>query len=152
VFLERRTTMDLAHNAMTGVFMRLLEYYKGILFLTTNRDSAFDDALLSRIAMKLRYERHNEDQRKTMWTKMLERVGFRGVLAEDLAEFAIPNLNGREIRNIVKTAHLLLRSEDDKAIPEIEYVKKALKVYKDSSQVWTGNHATSALGKKGEPT
>lgn len=47
VYLERRSTQDLARNAMTGVFLRQLEYYRGVLFLTTNRDSAFDEAICS---------------------------------------------------------------------------------------------------------
>ena len=37
VFLEERSLHDLERNAMVAVFLRQLEYYRGILFLTTNR-------------------------------------------------------------------------------------------------------------------
>lgn len=80
LFLERRTaSSDLKRNAMTGVFLRLLEYYREVLFLTTNRDCAFDDAMCSRITMFLLYERHNEDQRRTVWTHLFERGGLKGI-------------------------------------------------------------------------
>lgn len=53
VFLERRKDNDVNRNAMVGVFLRLLEYHQGILFLTTNRVESFDDAFNSRISIKL---------------------------------------------------------------------------------------------------
>lgn len=37
VFLEERTQADLQRNALVSVFLRALEYYDGILILTTNR-------------------------------------------------------------------------------------------------------------------
>jgi AAA+ superfamily predicted ATPase len=37
VFLEERSLHDLERNALVSIFLRLLEYYSGILFLTTNR-------------------------------------------------------------------------------------------------------------------
>lgn len=135
VFLERRTASDLTRNAITSVFLRQLEYYKGVLILTTNRDCAFDDAMCSRIAVFLHYERHNEDQRKTIWTNMFERVGLNGT-TEELAEFAKPEFNGREIRNIIKTAQTLSRSKDDEAKLEIDHVRRAFQVYEASTKVW----------------
>ncbi|KAK7019025.1 AAA family ATPase [Favolaschia claudopus] len=44
VFLEKRTLTDVHRNALVSVFLRLLEYYEGILFLTTNRVNTFDGA------------------------------------------------------------------------------------------------------------
>lgn len=74
IFLERRTENDiqrydsideihviqsrsLSHfrNAMVGIFLRLLEYHQGILFLTTNRVKSFDNAFYSRISIALKY-------------------------------------------------------------------------------------------------
>uniref|UniRef100_L2G1I5 AAA family ATPase n=1 Tax=Colletotrichum fructicola (strain Nara gc5) TaxID=1213859 RepID=L2G1I5_COLFN len=37
VFLEEREKMDLKRNALVSVFLRVLEYYEGILILTSNR-------------------------------------------------------------------------------------------------------------------
>ena len=41
VFLEARTSQDLHRNALVSIFLRLLEYFQGILFLTTNRVATF---------------------------------------------------------------------------------------------------------------
>lgn len=37
VFLEKRNMQDVYRNALVSVFLRQLEYFQGILFLTTNR-------------------------------------------------------------------------------------------------------------------
>lgn len=48
VFLHQRSTTDLARNALVSIFLRQLEYYQGILILTTNMikqcDPAFESA------------------------------------------------------------------------------------------------------------
>ena len=54
VFLEARTAQDIHRNALVSIFLRLLEYFQGILFLTTNRVTTFDDAFQSRIHIALR--------------------------------------------------------------------------------------------------
>jgi hypothetical protein len=56
VFLEMRALNDLTRNGLVSMFLRKLEYYEGILFLTTNRIAQFDGAILSRIHLLLRYE------------------------------------------------------------------------------------------------
>lgn len=37
VFLEKRNLQDVHRNALVSIFLRQLEYFQGILFLTTNR-------------------------------------------------------------------------------------------------------------------
>ncbi|KAI8718086.1 Protein MSP1 [Fusarium sp. LHS14.1] len=55
VFLAERRRDDFNRNALVAVFLRVLEYYAGILFLTTNRIGDFDEAFASRIHMSLHY-------------------------------------------------------------------------------------------------
>jgi len=55
VFLASRDRHDLKRNSLVAVFLRILEYYTGILFLTTNRVGTFDEAFRSRIHMWLYY-------------------------------------------------------------------------------------------------
>ncbi|KAK0219519.1 hypothetical protein EDD85DRAFT_797169 [Armillaria nabsnona] len=43
VYLKQRSLHDLVWNPMVAVLLRHVEYYHGILFLTTNRTKAFDD-------------------------------------------------------------------------------------------------------------
>jgi hypothetical protein len=124
VYLERRTFSDLIRNAMTGIFLRELEYYRGVLFLTTNRVVMFDDAFCSRISMFLHYEKHDKETRATIWRTLLQRLRCNNVqdqvfhtadLDELSAEFSKADLNGREIRNIVQTAMTLARSKGELA-------------------------------------
>ncbi|KAK3401470.1 hypothetical protein B0T20DRAFT_389424 [Sordaria brevicollis] len=55
VFLAERSRTELKRNALVSVFLRVLEYYHGILFLTTNRVGSIDDAFKSRLHMMLYY-------------------------------------------------------------------------------------------------
>ncbi|BBN09186.1 hypothetical protein MPTK1_4g17880 [Marchantia polymorpha subsp. ruderalis] len=113
VYLEKRTvSSDLTRNAMTGLFLRYLEYYKGVLLLTTNRILTFDDAFRSRISVFLRYPKLTTDQRQIIWTNLLKRAQLEGdesgvqKLVHDMAGL---ELNGREIRNAIQNAQTLAR-------------------------------------------
>ncbi|KAK5651408.1 hypothetical protein OQA88_12496 [Cercophora sp. LCS_1] len=55
VFLAKRTPQDFKRNGLVSVFLRVLEYYAGVLFLTTNRIGDFDEAFGSRIHISLHY-------------------------------------------------------------------------------------------------
>ena len=113
-FLERRTIHDLQRNALVSIFLRLLEYFQGILFLTTNRVESFDDAFKSRIHIALRYENLDKKARKTIWKTFLERVAreerepgeaARDVVnSEALEDLARHEINGREVRVIAMAA------------------------------------------------
>lgn len=74
VFLEQRTLMDLERNALVSVFLRVLEYYEGILILTSNRVGTFDEAFKSRIQLSLHYEALTKAQRSTIWKNFIERL------------------------------------------------------------------------------
>ncbi|RPA77996.1 hypothetical protein BJ508DRAFT_161466 [Ascobolus immersus RN42] len=74
VFLEKRTMHDLHRNALVSVFLRLLEYFQGILFLTTNRVQSFDEAFQSRIHVALRYDDLTFSAKKQIWTNFINMV------------------------------------------------------------------------------
>ncbi|PNP60836.1 hypothetical protein FNYG_14456 [Fusarium nygamai] len=74
VFLEQRTLTDLERNALVSVFLRVLEYYEGILILTSNRVGTFDEAFKSRIQLSLHYESLTKNQRRTIWENFLNRL------------------------------------------------------------------------------
>ncbi|KAI1955153.1 hypothetical protein LOZ58_006845 [Ophidiomyces ophidiicola] len=56
MFMEKRTSFHDAQNRLVTVFLCKLKYYEGIFFLTTNHLVEFDDAVLSRIHLKMKYE------------------------------------------------------------------------------------------------
>ncbi|GJE84502.1 ATPase family AAA domain-containing protein [Phanerochaete sordida] len=103
VFLEQRSLHDLERNAMVAVFLRHLEYYRGILFLTTNRVRTFDEAFLSRIHVALHFRELTHDAKAQIWTAFLLKVGIT-VSDEQLALLAERKVNGREIKNATRTA------------------------------------------------
>ncbi|KAJ5701520.1 P-loop containing nucleoside triphosphate hydrolase protein [Penicillium malachiteum] len=65
---------DLKRNALVSVFLRVLDYYSGILFLTTNRVGIIDEAFKSRIHISLYYPHLDEHQSKRIWEINLQRL------------------------------------------------------------------------------
>jgi hypothetical protein len=56
------------------VFLQTLEYYPGMMFLTTNRVGQIDDAIASRIHFKLKYDNLNLEQQTNIWRRFLEKA------------------------------------------------------------------------------
>jgi hypothetical protein len=119
VFLEARgdktSTGDAAaRNALVAVFLRHLEYFSGIVFLTTNRIHVFDAAMKSRVHLALGYSAPDMDSRRLIWTHTFSKLpeDERGHELEAAVEgLSRTSLNGREISNIVTTARTLARFE-----------------------------------------
>ena len=74
VFLEKRSSAHLLRNSLVSVFLRKLEYCSAVLFLTTNRVSEFDDAILSRIHLSLKYGNLGIQDRRVVWLNTLRRA------------------------------------------------------------------------------
>ncbi|ELR14969.1 ATPase, AAA domain containing protein [Acanthamoeba castellanii str. Neff] len=108
VFLEKRTENDVKRNAMVGIFLRLLEYHQGVLFLTTNRVKCFDKAFHSRISVAIKYEDLGVDSRTQIWTTLLQVANISGI---DPAELCVYDINGRQIRTIIRLALALAKTE-----------------------------------------
>ncbi|KAK5658406.1 hypothetical protein OQA88_2383 [Cercophora sp. LCS_1] len=135
VFLAERRQNDFSRNGLVAVFLRVLEYYAGILFLTTNRIGDFDEAFASRIHMSLHYPaldeistirvfklnlgmikaRYKESGRKLKIddTEIIHMVG------EFWRKHDKARWNGRQIRNACQTA--LALAEFDAQPPGKKY-------------------------------
>ncbi|KAI8712655.1 ATPase-AAA-core domain-containing protein [Fusarium sp. LHS14.1] len=74
VFLAKRDQKDVQRNGLVSVFLRILEYYSGILFLTTNRVGAIDDAFRSRLHLTLYYPKLTKKQTKEIFKHNFERI------------------------------------------------------------------------------
>lgn len=93
---------------MTLNSLRHVEYYRGILFLTTNRVQAFDEAFLSRIHVALHFHELSLASREQIWTAFIARVGASDIItAEQVVELASRDINGRQIKNAARTAQSL---------------------------------------------
>jgi SpoVK/Ycf46/Vps4 family AAA+-type ATPase len=114
MLLECRTKSDnIVRNAMVCVMLRLVEYYRGILFLTTNRVECLDPAFQSRVQCALRYQPLNAAGRRAIWEDLLARRGAGEVDTEvDLDSLAAHELNGRQIKNVLQLALALARHEN----------------------------------------
>ncbi|KAH9899116.1 putative AAA family ATPase [Xylariomycetidae sp. FL2044] len=129
VFLERRGADELDRNSIVAIFLRLLEYYRGVLFMTTNRVEAIDSAFQSRIHLTVQYPPLDADARRQVWTRFIQRSCRDNLLEPaDYAELAEVEVNGREIKNMIKTAQLLARHE--KAPLEMEHLRTVMRVAK----------------------
>lgn len=115
MFLEARNMRDIQRNALVSIFLRLLEYFQGILFLTTNRVETFDDAFQSRIHIALRYDPLDLRAKKTIFKMFVDKARAQQKSGEDrivftdedYSDLARYNLNGRQIKNTVIRAQAL---------------------------------------------
>jgi hypothetical protein len=141
VFMAERNPQDIARNELVSIFLRELEYFRGIIFLTTNLYSTIDTAFRSRVNIHLLFNPLPPASRLVLWRKFLDRLPpmkkpmaiednpFNGddadvdgtsdstvasaklvyqkpldcLTAEDLEELSLWELNGREIKNSIKT-------------------------------------------------
>lgn len=104
-----------------------MEYYKGILILTSNRANAIDRAFQSRIHLTLRYPSLSTEAKTAIWKHFVQGTTWAAgntLTDEHYQKLNTLPVNGREIKNIVKTAFLL--ASRDKAPLSIENLKKVV--------------------------
>jgi hypothetical protein len=129
VFLEARSAHDLERNKIVSIFLRTLEYYEGILFLTTNRVKNMDPAFQSRIHISMEYPGLDKMARMQVWTNFLKMIDNE--LSEtEMDLLANVEINGRQIKNVLKTSGLLARHKGTKL--RYEHLKTVLDVEKHS--------------------
>nr|XP_001394382.2 hypothetical protein ANI_1_1882094 [Aspergillus niger CBS 513.88] len=112
VFLSARGK-DLARDALVSVFLRRLEYFRGVAILTTNRKHDIDPAFRSRIHFTMHYPDLDTDSRMEVWKNFLTNVAksseLAGFTSDDFVALSRHSLNGRQIKNIVSCAVSLAR-------------------------------------------
>lgn len=105
-----------------AVLLRVLEYYQGIMILTTNRITSLDVAVQSRIHLAIRYEDLSEDYKAAIFNMFLdqldkqepESIKDRGSINDWIEEYGrVAKLNGRQIRNVISAALALARSKEE---------------------------------------
>ncbi|PTB58279.1 hypothetical protein M431DRAFT_479776 [Trichoderma harzianum CBS 226.95] len=127
VFLAARTKEDFVRNGLVAVFLRVMEYYAGILFLTTNRVGDFDEAFTSRIHISLYYPELDAGKTLEVFDNNLamiedrfakknrliniENTKIRGFAATHFLQHKEARWNGRQIRNACQTALALAEYE-----------------------------------------
>ena len=195
VFLEARSLHEIERNKLVSIFLRVLEYYEGIMFLTTNRVTSFDRAFESRIHISLEYKDLDFKARKGIWETFLNKhndsqAGARASPARplsgaaklygkqsttlsvsekqsetekeevealhirltqshklseaDIKKLAAIQINGRNIKNFLKTAQLLASHREEALnIGHVETVIEATQHLHKQTQV--SNEARSGI-------
>lgn len=126
VFMAERNPNDIHRNELVSIFLRELEYFRGIIFLTTNLYHTIDAAFRSRVSLHLLFQSLNREARETVWRKFLQRLPEQKRLElphggeapnedatadteaktplgeADVRQLSLWQLNGREIKNAVR--------------------------------------------------
>jgi SpoVK/Ycf46/Vps4 family AAA+-type ATPase len=135
VFMEQRDSHDLKRNELVSstyysstihpklslifakhlpftVLLRVLEYFQGVMFLTTNRVSSIDSAFKSRIHLSLYYPHLSPSARTTIWKSQITRASASAWLnAGFMDRLTAYDINGRQIKNTVRMACSLAANE-----------------------------------------
>ena len=103
---------DLTHNAIVGVFLRMLEYANCILFMTTNMPEIVDDAIASRCIVALRYDVPSTEAQFKIWRNLAE-LNNLPIMDATIREFTRrhPRVSGRDVKNLLKLASFTSKSE-----------------------------------------
>ncbi|KXS95708.1 hypothetical protein AC578_10765 [Pseudocercospora eumusae] len=118
VFLEQRQITDIHRNRLVSIFLRMLEYYQGCMFLTTNRVETFDLAFRSRINLAIDYPNLDFQTRRHIWRTFVRPSedfpnNHSAITEDQLFDLAELDLNGREVKNLVKTGRLLAKRKGE---------------------------------------
>ncbi|KAF2098988.1 P-loop containing nucleoside triphosphate hydrolase protein [Rhizodiscina lignyota] len=111
---KRSSSSDYSSRVLTSLFLRRLEYFQGIMFLTTNRFIDFDEAFASRVQLILQYPALGPDHRAKIWEEHVKnaRISPDWNLAEKCREFGQRyELNGRDIRNLAQVSINICQQE-----------------------------------------
>jgi hypothetical protein len=114
VYIRKRGD-DLEQSAIVAAFLRTVEYFGGIFFMTTNRGDEVDDAILSRCIARITYDFPDRGGLVQIW-KILSRqfeIELGDELIEELAD-AWPRTSGRDVKELLKLTSKYVKSRNKK--------------------------------------
>lgn len=136
----RRTAQCCIADHTSAVLLRVLEYYDGILILTTNRIRTFDIAVQSRVNFAIRYKDLDDKQKSAIYKTFIGQLTDDNTdnkqhllgwlddeeMTEEYGGSPFKELNGRQIRNVLFSAASIAQGESDKRL-KLEHIKKILR-------------------------
>lgn len=159
VFLEERGLADLERNALVSIFLRVLEYYEGILILTSNRVGSFDEAFKSRIQLAIHYPDLQQAERMAIWRMVFTLLQENKVLIDiddledNVTDLSSNVMNGRQIRNAVTTGSMLARYKKElfayKHLQRVMKTADAFEKYIEQTRGHTDVQYAKAEGLRG---
>ncbi|TGO21649.1 hypothetical protein BPAE_0207g00030 [Botrytis paeoniae] len=135
VFLQSRSQNTFGPSAegsaLVSVFLRVLEYYRGIMFLTTNQIAQFDVAVQSRVHIALKYDKLDEEQTYKIFMGFINQLdGYQAIERADYdkikrygeEDLHSKEFDGRQIRNIVACARGYARAKKPSEKLKLEHI------------------------------
>lgn len=104
VFVVQRGN-NIEQNAIVAEFLRTLEYFDGLLFMTTNRPDDIDEAIISRCAAIIDYSPPAPEDAAAIWRVMASQ--YEAHLSNDLIRQLIdlfPAIAPRDIKMLLRLA------------------------------------------------
>jgi SpoVK/Ycf46/Vps4 family AAA+-type ATPase len=98
VFMRERS---LNHtDSIITTFLCTMEYFQGIMSLTTNRLTDFDPAMRSRVDLALNYPPLDLETRRVIWKSFQQRAVEQGakLTRNELDQLVKKKLDGRQVR------------------------------------------------------
>lgn len=130
VFVVRRGN-SLEQNAIVAEFLRSLEYFDGLLFMTTNRPDDIDEAILSRCAAIIRYDTPQTDQMRQVWQVMATQ--FESPLSAELLDELVMTYDRAAPRDIKMLFRLALRVAKNGNVPVNAEIFRRCAMFRDIS-------------------
>ena len=160
IFLQERDSNSVQRNALVSVFLRELEYFDGILFMTTNRPGDIDDAVHARIHLSIGMPALNADERATIWSNFIRELdpttyssrAKSALMMHASNNYAANNLNGRQIRNSMRMAialaHLDGATVDPGHLDQVMDLNREFKDYLEKTWNMNEDERAAALGRR----
>jgi hypothetical protein len=101
IYLQQQDGLHLERNHLVATFLRTLEYYPSIFFLTTNMLQDFDAAILDQIQLKLQYHDLDSSAQQAIFRHFSAKTGAE-ILEDEIRNFAEVSLNGRQVRDSLR--------------------------------------------------
>ncbi|KAI4134824.1 MAG: hypothetical protein LQ347_001204 [Umbilicaria vellea] len=103
-----------------------MEYFRGVLILTTNRESITDPAFGSRIHFTIKYPDLDEDSRAAVWKNFIDKTtqDHGSVTEQGFARLAKRDLNRRQIKNlypVLSFLRVIKRSPSQRRISNLSW-------------------------------
>jgi SpoVK/Ycf46/Vps4 family AAA+-type ATPase len=123
---EMKSSVDRYANLEVNYLLQRVEAFGGITILTTNIETAIDDALKRRLAAHVRFERPDEDERAQLWERNC--VTGQAPVDRDVDYVALarmfPSMSGANIRNAAISAAFMAAADGAACITQ-EYLLRA---------------------------
>ncbi|KAF5588567.1 AAA family ATPase [Fusarium pseudocircinatum] len=109
VLMCQRKAGAVEMNSVVAAFLQVLEYYEGILFLTSNKPNEFDPAVKDRIHLEVALGDITAEDRRAIWRNLIQNIpgqaGRDEIWTDEIYNtLSAVEVNGREIKNILRMA------------------------------------------------